>query len=32
VLPRTASYAQMVAAGSESVMAMSDEQLASAWF
>ena len=32
VLPRTASFAQMVAAGSESVMAMSDEQLASAWF
>lgn len=32
VLPRAASFAQMVAAGSESVMAMSDEQLASAWF
>ncbi|MDI3325306.1 acyl-CoA dehydrogenase family protein [Pontibacterium granulatum] len=32
VLPRTASFAQIVAAGSESVMAMSDEQLASAWF
>jgi len=32
VLPRTASYAQMVAAGSESIMAMSDEQLASAWY
>lgn len=32
VLPRTASFAQMVASGSESIMAMSDDQLASAWY
>jgi alkylation response protein AidB-like acyl-CoA dehydrogenase len=32
VLPRTAAYAHMVSAGSEDIMAMSDEQLASAWY
>ncbi|EAR62650.1 acyl-CoA dehydrogenase family protein [Neptuniibacter caesariensis] len=32
ILPRSASYAQMVAAGSESVMTMSDDELASAWY
>jgi hypothetical protein len=32
VLPRAKGYAEMVAAGSESIMAMSDEQLASAWY
>lgn len=32
VLPRVHSYAQMVTHGSESIMEMSDEQLASAWY
>ncbi|WP_286240739.1 acyl-CoA dehydrogenase [Neptuniibacter halophilus] len=32
VLPRCAGYAQMVAAGSQSVMAMNDQHLASAWY
>lgn len=32
ILPRAASYAAMCAAGSDTVMAMTDEQLASAWF
>lgn len=32
ILPRTAGYAQMIADGSASIMAMSDEELASAWY
>ncbi|MGB0467024.1 MAG: acyl-CoA dehydrogenase [Pontibacterium sp.] len=32
ILPRLQSYAQMVTAGSESIQAMSDDQLASAWY